>query len=441
MIPIVDWAARQPCERLEVILQRNQGPSPQVEARVREIIGRVRAEGDAALVALAREIDGVEMTVDDLSVSRERLGELARGIDPGLLSALEVAADSIREFHEHQRVASCSFEDEDGVMVGTRVLPVGSAGLYVPGGTVASPSTVLMSALPASVAGVDRLVAVTPPQALDRTPALAAALQIAGVDEVYAVGGAQAIAALAFGTERIKRVHKVVGPGNIYVSAAKRQVFGAVGIDSFAGPTETVVVADGSAEPRWVAADMLAQAEHGHDSAAMAIVCDRDMALAIRDEIERQLLDLPRRAVAEAALRTYGAIFCCLSLESGCRLVNVLAPEHVELLVLDPDDLVPLIKHAGAIFMGHQSPGITGDYLAGPNHVLPTSGTSRFSSPLGVWDFVKRTSLVRYTGQALLRSGDSLIRLAEAEGLLAHARSVQVRLDDPARLDDTTIAD
>ena len=441
MIPIVDWAARQPCERLEVILQRNQGPPPQVEARVREIIARVRAEGDEALVALAREIDGVDMTVEELTVSRDRLGELARGLDPALLSALEAAADSIREFHERQRVASSSFEQLDGVMVGTRVLPVRSAGLYVPGGTVASPSTVLMNALPASVAGVERLVAVTPPQALDRTPALAAALQIAGVDEVYAVGGAQAIAALAFGTGSIKRVHKVVGPGNIYVSAAKRQVFGAVGIDSFAGPTEIVVVADGSAEPRWIAADMLAQAEHGPDSAAMAVVCDRDLAEAIRDELERQLEDLPRRDVAEAALRSYGAIFCCLSLESACRLVNVLAPEHVELLVLDPDDLVPLIHHAGAIFLGHQSPGVTGDYLAGPNHVLPTAGTARFSSPLGVWDFVKRTGLIRYSAQRLRQTGDSLIRLAEAEGLRAHARSVEVRLADPVRLGDPPLED
>ena len=436
MIPIVDWAARQPCARLDVILQRNQGPSPEVEARVHEIIQRVRVEGDEALVALAREIDGVEMTVEQLVVTRERLGELARGLDPSLLSALETASDNIRAFHEHQREASWSLEGEDGVVVGTRVLPVGSAGLYVPGGTVASPSTVLMSALPASVAGVERLVAVTPPQALDRTPALAAAFQIVGVDEVYAVGGAQAIAALAFGTETIKRVHKVVGPGNIYVSAAKRKVFGAVGIDSFAGPTEIVVVADGSAEPRWIAADMLAQAEHGRDSAAIAIVCDRDLALAIQEEIELQLADLPRREVAEEALRRFGAIFCCLSQESACRLVNVLAPEHVELLVVNPDGLVPLIRHAGAIFMGHYCPGSIGDYMAGPNHVLPTAGTPRFSSPLGVWDFVKRTSLIRYTAERLGRTGGAVMRLAEAEGMHAHARSVRVRLEDPIRLEE-----
>ncbi len=436
MIPIVDWAVRQPCDRLEVILKRNQGPSPEVERRVREIIERVRSEGDAALVALAREIDGVEMTVEDLSVSRERLEELARGLDPELLSALETAADNIRVFHERQRESSYSFEDEDGVMVGTRVLPVGSAGLYVPGGSVASPSSVLMTAMPASVAGVDRLVAATPPQALGRTPALAAALQIAGVDEVYAMGGAQAIAALAFGTESIKRVHKVVGPGNIYVAAAKRQCYGAVGIDSFAGPTGVVVVADLSAEPRWIAADMLAQAEHDRDAAAVAIVCDPDLAEAIREEVLRQLADLPRRAIAEESLRRYGTIFRCLSLESACRLVNVLAPDHVELLVLDPEALVPLIRHAGAIFMGHHSPGATGDYLAGPNHVLPTAGTPRFSSPLGVWDFVKRTSLVRFTARRLGQAGAAVVRLAEAEGLHGHARSVRVRLEDPIGLED-----
>ena len=436
MIPIVDWAVRQPCDRLDAILQRNLGPSPEVDARVHQIIERVKAEGDQALVALAREIDGVEMTVDELTVSRERLGELARGLDPELLAALETAADNIRSFHEHQREASWSLEHADGVVTGTRVLPVGSAGLYVPGGSGASPSTVLMSAIPASVAGVERLVAVTPPQALTRTPALAAALQIGGVDEVYAIGGAQAIAALAYGTESIKRVHKVVGPGNIYVAAAKRQVFGAVGIDSFAGPTGVAVVADLSAEPRWIAADMLAQAEHDRDASAIAIVCDRDLAEAIREELLKQLADLPRRDIAEESLRRYGAIFCCLSLESACRLVNVLAPDHVELLVLDPDELVPHIRHAGAIFMGHNSPGATGDYLAGPNHVLPTAGTPRFSSPLGVWDFVKRTSLVRYTARRLARSGPAVVRLAEAEGLYGHARSVQVRLEDPTRFED-----
>jgi histidinol dehydrogenase len=436
MIPIVDWAARQPCPRLEAILLRNEGPSPEVEQVVRSIIHRVRRDGDAALVELARELDGVEMSAEDITVSRERLGELAEGLDPQLLAALERAADNIREFHEHQRIGSYSFEGEDQVMLGVRVMPVGSAGLYVPGGTSSHPSSVLMNALPAAVAGVERLVVATPFQALERTPALAAALQIAGVDEVYAVSGAQAIAALAFGTQSVKRVHKVVGPGNIYVAAAKRQVFGAVGIDAFAGPAELVIVADHTADPRWIAADLIAEAERDAMTAPLALVWEDGLAEAIQAEVEAQLVSLPRRSVARAALDAQGTIFRCLSQESACRLVNVLAPEHVELLVLNPDGLVPLIRHAGAISLGHHTPEAVGEYMAGPNHVLPTSGTARHGSPLGVWDFVKRTNLIRCTAQRLARCGPDIVRLAEAEGMHGHARSVQLRLTTPIRLED-----
>ncbi len=429
-IPVVEWFAERPSPRLDAILRRNEGPSREVVEQVLTIIETVRRDGDAALVEYARRFDGVEMTPEDLVVPRERLEQLASGLEPALLDSLERAADNIRSFHAHQRDAGFLVEEDDGVQLGTRVMPVGSAGLYVPGGTAAYPSSVLMNALPALVAGVERLVAVTPPQALERTPALAAALQIAGVDEVYAVGGAHAVAALAYGTQTIKRVHKIVGPGNLWVATAKRLVFGAVGIDSFAGPSEVVVVGDGSANPAWVAADLLAQAEHDTEAAAIAIVWDADLAAAIGAEVDRQLADLPRRDVAGESVRQYGAVFCCLGPDAACRLVNLLAPEHVELLVEDPGWFADRVRHAGALFLGHQTPEAVGDYFAGPNHVLPTSGTARFSSPLGVWDFLKRTSIIRYTGARLAKTGPDIVRLAEAEGLDAHARSVAIRLQD-----------
>jgi histidinol dehydrogenase len=429
-IPIVPWEPGTPCERLQTILKRNEGPSAQVVEQVLEIIEHVRSRGDEALCEYAARFDGVQMSPADLVVGRERLERFARGLEPGLLDALERAADNIRSFHEHQKQVGFRFKADDGVVLGIRVRPIGSAGLYVPGGTAAYPSSVLMNALPALVAGVERLVAVTPPKALETTPALAAALQIVGVDEVYAVGGAHAIAALAYGTESIKRVHKIVGPGNLWVATAKRLVFGAVGIDSFAGPSEVVVVADRIAEPSWVAADLLAQAEHDTEAAAIAIVWDSDLAERIAAEVDRQLAELPRRDIAGESIRQFGAIFVCLGPEAGCRLVNLLAPEHVELLVEDPTALEPRIVHAGAIFLGPWTPEAVGDYYAGPNHVLPTSGTARFSSPLGVWDFVKRTSIIQYNAARLAGDGPDIVMLAQAEGLVGHARSVAVRLGD-----------
>lgn len=429
-IPVVPWQAEEPCPRLDAILLRNEGPGREVIDTVLGIIEAVRTRGDDALCEFAAKFDGVTMRPEDLAVPRERLEDLAAGLDSSLLDALERAADNIRSFHEHQRETGFRVTGDDGVVLGTRVLAVGSAGLYVPGGTAAYPSSVLMNAVPASTAGVERLVAVTPPKALDRTPALAAALQIVGVDEVYAVGGAHAVAALAYGTESIKRVHKIVGPGNLWVATAKRLVFGAVGIDSFAGPSEVVVLADRSADPSWIAADLLAQAEHDTEAAAIAIVWDPALATEIALEVDRQLALLPRRDVARKSLSNFGAVFCCLGPDAACRLVNRLAPEHVELLTEDPEALEPRIEHAGAIFLGPHTPEAVGDYYAGPNHVLPTSGTARFSSPLGVWDFVKRTSIIQYTEARLRASGPDIVRLAEAEGLDAHARSVSVRLKD-----------
>ncbi|MCO5171342.1 MAG: histidinol dehydrogenase [Planctomycetes bacterium] len=428
MIPVVPWRPGAACPRLDAVLSRAEGPPPEVVARVAAIIDRVRREGDRALVALTRELDGVDLAPGELRVPLTRLEALSAGVAPEVRAALELAAANIRRFHEHQRERDLDVDDGDGVRLGQRVTPIGRVGLYVPGGTAAYPSSVLMNAVPAKVAGVPRVVAVTPPRALERTPALAAALLLAGVDEVHAVGGAQAVAALAYGTETVPRVDKVVGPGNLWVATAKRLVFGQVGIDSFAGPSEVVVWFDETADPAWVAADLLAQAEHDPQAAAIAVTRDAARAEAVAAEVARQVERLPRREVAEASLRAFGAVFVVKDDDDALALVERLAPEHLEVALRDPEAAAARVTCAGAIFLGAWSPEAVGDYLAGPNHVLPTAGTARFASALGVYDFVRRTSLIRYTPERLARTGPAVAALARAEGLEAHARSVDVRL-------------
>lgn len=427
MIPVLDWDPTRPSPRLEAVLARSAGPPPEVLARTAQIVERVRTGGDAALLEFTRELDGVALRADQLRVGPERLAALARGVDPAVREALELAAGNVRRFHTHQLEQDLSLDDGDGVLLGQRVRPLASAGLYVPGGTAAYPSSVLMNAIPAQVAGVARRVAVTPPRALEQTPALAAALLLAGVDEVYGIGGAQAVAALAYGTETVPRVDKIVGPGNVWVATAKRLVFGQVGIDSFAGPSEVVVVCDETADPAWIAADLLAQAEHDREAAAVAITWRPELAEAIAREAARQLETLPRREVAAAALAAYGAVIVVPDAEAAWPLVDRLAPEHLELVVRDPEAAAARVTHAGAIFLGPWSPEAVGDYLAGPNHVLPTAGTARFASALGVYDFLRRTSLIRYSQARLRQTGPAVVRLARAEGLEAHARSVLVR--------------
>lgn len=429
MLPIVSWSPGTTCDRLDAIRSRLGGPSASTLEEASIIIERVRRDGDQALVELTRELDGVELTIETLRVSRAQLESLASTIDPKLLASLEQGADNIRSLHSKSLEPAPVEAYADGSTLGTRVLPIGSAGIYVPGGSSSYPSALLMSAIPAVVAGVDRIVAVTPPQALARTPALAAALLIAGVDEVYQVGGAQAVAALAYGTESIKRVHKIVGPGNRWIAAAKQLVYGVVGIDAMAGPSEVVVLADDQARPSWVAADLVAQAEHGPDTASIAIVGDLPLAEAIQAEVEVQVGRLPRAKIAQVALARYGAIFVCGSTESACRLINILAPEHLQLLTAEADSLLPQLHHAGAIFLGHYSPQAVGNYLAGPSCVLPTAGASRFSSPLGVHDFLKRSHVVRWTASRLAQRGEDIVRLARAEGCEGHAESVKIRLE------------
>lgn len=392
---------------------------------VASIIDEVRARGDAALIDYTARFDRVELK--ELRVDMEDLERYSEGVDEAVRRALRLAIANVREFHERQVEHSWTFNPAEGVQLGQLITPLDSVGLYVPGGTAAYPSSVVMNVVPAQVAGVERIVVTTPPRTLSESPAVAAALLELGVTEVYAVGGAQAIAALAFGTETVPRVDKITGPGNKYVAAAKKLVFGVVGIDAIAGPTEVVIVADETARAEFIAADLLAQAEHGEDASAILITDSERLAQSVAREVELQAESLPRREIAMASLKEYGAIIVVESLAEAAPLVNELAPEHVEIVASDDDEVARNIRHAGAIFFGGYTPEAVGDYLAGPNHVLPTGRTARFSSALGVYDFVKRTSLLRYSAEAFGKVADSVNLLAESEGLGGHARSALIR--------------
>ncbi|HYV13256.1 MAG TPA: histidinol dehydrogenase [Pyrinomonadaceae bacterium] len=392
---------------------------------VGSIVDDVRARGDEALIDYTARFDKVELK--QIRVSDKELRRCAAGVDERVRRALREAIENVREFHERQVEESWTINPRAGVQLGQRITPLEIVGLYVPGGTAAYPSSVVMNVVPAQVAGVERIVITTPPRTLADSPAVAAALLELNVNEVYAVGGAQAIAALAFGTETVPRVDKITGPGNKYVAAAKKIVFGVVGIDAIAGPTEVVIVADETAHADFIAADLLAQAEHGVDASAVLITTNESLARGVAEEVERQMESLPRREIVEASLRDCGAIVLVETLAEACALVNELAPEHVEIVTKDDEEIAEQIRHAGAIFFGSYTPEAVGDYLAGPNHVLPTSRTARFSSALGVYDFVKRTSLLRYEEEAFARAAESVAVLAECEGLSAHARSALIR--------------
>jgi len=395
--------------------------------QVSSIIDQVRTRGDEALVDYAARFDGVNLKVSELRVSTEQLHKSAATVSPQVLAALRQAIKNVRTFHERQREDSWMIGDEDGSRVGQRIVPIESVGLYVPGGTAAYPSSVVMNVVPAQVAGVPRIVVATPPSTVQNNPAVAVALLELGVDEVYATGGAQAIAALAFGTKTIAAVDKITGPGNKYVAAAKKLVFGVVGIDSIAGPSEVVVVADDSADAKLMAADLLAQAEHGEDASALLITQSRELAASVVAEIEEQMENLPRRKIAEKSLDSFGAIVLVDRILDACEIVNELAPEHVQLITALDEDLARCINHAGAIFLGAYTPEAVGDYFAGPNHVLPTGRTARFSSALGVYDFIKRTSVISYSRERTLSVAEQIGVLADAEGLQGHARSVRLR--------------
>jgi histidinol dehydrogenase len=369
----------------------------------------------------------VDLKPSELRISEDQLRRFSRHVDEHVVHALRDAIRNVRVFHERQLEKSWTIEPAEGVSLGQRITPLERVGVYVPGGTAAYPSSVVMNVVPAQVAGVERIIVTTPPRTLAENPAVAAALLELNVTEVYAAGGAQAIAAMTFGTETIPRVDKITGPGNKYVAAAKKLVFGVVGIDAIAGPTEVVIIADDTARADFVAADMLAQAEHGEDASAMLITTSESLAMKVVGEVEEQLESLPRREIATASLKQYGGVIVVESLEEACSIVNELAPEHVELITSDDEAIAAQIRHAGAIFFGAYSPEAVGDYVAGPNHVLPTGRTARFSSALGVYDFVKRTSLLRYSEEAFASVADSVAVLAESEGLAGHARSALIR--------------
>jgi histidinol dehydrogenase len=407
-------------EALAALSRRGDEDLARVEPDVRAILAAVRERGDEAVLEYTERFDGRRPA--SLRVSPEAWAKGASEVEPEVRKALAAAADRILRYHEHQREPGFRYE-EDGIELGQRVQPVSAAAVYAPGGKARYPSTVLMTAIPAKVAGVERIVLVTP----NPTPEILAAAEIAGVTEVVDAGGAQAIAAVAYGTESVERVDKVVGPGNIYVACAKRLVFGVVDIDSIAGPSEILVIADDGADPEVVAADLLSQAEHDEAAYPLAVVLSREQADAIDAALERQLTSLPREAIATAAVRDNGYCFVVSDLNEAGRAATALAAEHLSLSVADPDAMLARIGAAGAIFLGYHTPEAAGDYAAGPSHVLPTGGAVRFASPLGVYDFVVRSSLIRYSQSAIAAQADLLEGLARLEGLEAHARAVALR--------------
>ncbi|HWG05923.1 MAG TPA: histidinol dehydrogenase [Beijerinckiaceae bacterium] len=411
------------------LLAMKRETAQDVDLAVRDILAAVAERGDAALIDYSSRFDNVDLGRLGLRVSEAHIDEASAACDPAALDALRLAHARILAFHERQKPRDERFTDSLGVELGWRYTPIDAVGLYVPGGTASYPSSVLMNAVPAKVAGVARMVMVVPAPQGRINPLVLAAARLAGVDEVYRIGGAQAVAALAYGTETIAPVAKIVGPGNAYVAAAKRRVFGTVGIDMIAGPSEVLVLADADANPDWIAADLLAQAEH--DAAAQSILVTDDRALADRVEqsVARQLATLPRRDIAEASWRDFGAIILVECLEDALPLVDRLAPEHVEIVAAEAEALAARLRNAGAIFLGGHTPEAIGDYVGGSNHVLPTARSARFSSGLGVLDFMKRTSILKCTPDSLRALGPAAIALGEAEGLTAHARSVAIRLN------------
>ncbi len=416
---------------LRALRQRGTTPDPAIEATVRAILEDVRTRGDAALFEHSARLDGVRLTRNTIAVTDAEREAAAASIEPDVREALSLAARRIETFHRRQRRESWFVEEEGAGLLGQLVRPLARVGLYVPGGSAAYPSSVLMNAIPAKVAGVSAIALCTP-VGKDGVvpPAVLAAADLVGVREIYKVGGAQAIGALAYGTASIRPVDKIAGPGNVYVATAKRLVFGLVGIDMVAGPSEVLVVADETAPASWVAADLLAQAEHDPRAAAICVTPSPALAEAVRAEVERQLALLPRREIAARAVGEYGAVIRVANLSEAIVLANQVAPEHLELMVTDPWALLPAVRHAGAVFLGRHTPEVAGDYLAGPNHVLPTGGTARFGSPLSVDDFQTRSSLLSLTPEALASWKRPIERLAALEGLAAHARSITIRTED-----------
>ena len=403
--------------------------SQDVSDTVTAIIADVRARGDVAVVEYTNRFDRTHFSAADLKISAEEIAAAAAKVTPEVRGALQTAHDRIKAHHEKQKPDDHIYTDHLGVTLGTRWTPVDAVGIYVPGGLASYPSSVLMNAVPAKVAGVQRIAMVVPTPNGQINAAILLAAQIAGVTEIYRIGGAQAVAALAYGTATIAKVDKITGPGNAYVAAAKRQVFGQVGIDMIAGPSEVLVIADGSANPAWIAADLIAQAEHGGGAQSILITTEKGLADTVEAEVDRQLTLLPKQDIARQGWDEFGAVITVSSLNEATQLANRIASEHVELALDDPHSIAPLIRHAGAIFLGHHTPEAIGDYIGGSNHVLPTARSARFASGLGVLDFMKRTSLLGCTPSALAALSEAAVILAEVEALDGHGRSISIRLN------------
>jgi len=413
-------------DTIETIVARKKSETKDVSIVVAQIIARVQQQGDQALFQLIEEID--QVTLSSLTVSPGEIDEAVQAVSPELLEVMEQAKENILAFHQKQVQQGFVLTKENGVVMGQRVLPLAKVGVYVPGGTAAYPSTVLMDVLPAKIAGVKKIVMITPTDSQGKVPAaILAAASVAGVDEIYKVGGAHGVAALAYGTETIPEVDKIVGPGNIYVATAKKMVYGEVDIDMIAGPSDVLIIADASANPRWLAADLLAQAEH--DILAQAILVTTEAALIeqVQVELDLQLKQLPRKDIAAAALESSGKLILVKDLTEALTIANQIAPEHLELAVADPFALLGQVENAGSVFLGHHTPEVLGDYFAGPNHTLPTEGTARFYSPLSVDDFIKKSSYLYYPEAAMKAAGPAVALFAETEDLIGHARSINVR--------------
>ena len=425
----LDAAAADFEARFAALLAAKREVSEDVDQTVAAILDDVRRRGDAAVIDYSKKFDGLDLETVGMRVTAEEIAAAKAACDPATLDALKLARDRIEAHHAKQMPKDETYTDPIGVELGHRWTPLDSVGLYVPGGTAAYPSSVLMNAVPAKVAGVGRLAMVVPAPRGELSPLVLAAAELSGVDEVFRIGGAQAVGALAYGTESVAPVAKIVGPGNAYVAAAKRRVFGTVGIDMIAGPSEVLVVADGTANPDWIAADLLAQAEHDASAQSILITDDAELADAVGTAVERQLSTLPRKDIAGASWRDHGAVIVVRAIADAVPLANRIAAEHLEIIAEDEAALAAKIRHAGAIFLGGHTPEAIGDYVGGSNHVLPTARTARFASGLGVLDFVKRTSILRCGPEQLRLIGPAAIALGEAEGLQAHARSVSIRMN------------
>jgi histidinol dehydrogenase len=410
------------------IEQRAEEVPAGIEETVKNIIADVRKRGDAALFELTAKFDKLELDADSLEVTEEEIDAAMAQVSAESLSALQLAAERIADYHAKQKQETWISTDESDVLVGQMVRPLDRVGIYVPGGKATYPSSVLMNAVPAKVAGVEEVIMVVPMPNGEVSPHVLAAAKISGVDRIFKLGGAQAVAALAYGTDSVPRVDKITGPGNIYVATAKQLVFGQVDIDMIAGPSEILVINDGSGNAAHIAADLLSQAEHDELASSVLVTSCEKMAKAVQAEVEKQLSELSREGIARKSIQDYGAIILAENLDEAITFSNRIAPEHLELAVDSPFDILPQIKHAGAVFMGHHTPEAAGDYLAGPNHTLPTGGTARFFSPLSLDDFVKKSSIVSFSPAGLQRLGKEIVHIAELEGLEAHAKSVSIRL-------------